>query len=81
VNVRVRYKLELQENDQSTLINRLRVVYAFSHDRKALNDFITTTEHLTVYLVSESIDKKDRIVWGSLNLELKDFLSDNVVRR
>lgn len=79
--MRVRYKLDILEGANTITINRLRTIYLFSHDRKALNDFITSTEHITIYLVSEGVDKKDRVVWGSLNLELKDFLNDNIERR
>jgi hypothetical protein len=82
MNIKVRYKLDIpQEGIKAVTINRLRVIYAFSHDRKALNDYLNSTSFLTIHLVSETLDKKDRVVWGSLNLELKDFLSENVIKR
>ncbi len=81
VNVKVRYKIDVRPGSQTVTLNKLRVVYAFCHDRKALNDYINAVDCLTVQLVSESLDKKDRFVWGTLNLELKDFTSDKVIKR
>jgi hypothetical protein len=81
VNVKVRYKIEPKADSSVLTLNRLRVIYAFSHDRKALNDYINQVEHLTVHLVVESADKRERTVWGTLNLELKDFLSEKVIKR
>lgn len=79
--MKVRYKIEPKPDCGVLPLNRLRVIYAFSDDRKALNDYINSVENLTIQLISESQDKKEKFVWGTLNLELKDFTSEKVIKR
>lgn len=37
INIKVRYKLDISPNDSLISLNKLRVIYAFCHDRKTLN--------------------------------------------
>ena len=37
INIKVKYKLEVNAHDTIVPLNKLRVIYAFCHDRKTLN--------------------------------------------
>jgi hypothetical protein len=59
----VKYKLELNPTDKITYLNKLKVIYAFCHDRKTLNEFIEDQKSLNISIVCEN-EKKERYVWG-----------------
>ena len=80
INIKVRYKLDVQLMDSVIILNKLRVIYAFCHDRKALNEFISLQESLCIHMVSEN-KKKERVVWGKVELPLAEFLSDKIIKR
>jgi LMBR1 domain-containing protein 1 len=75
-----RYKVELANafsinGDILIPINKLRVVYFFSKDRKGVNDFINEQRVISLNLFCDG----EKL--GTVNFELNDFLSDKVIKR
>jgi len=75
-----RYKIDLTSafsinGDILIPINKLRVFFLFSHDRKGINEYINEQKVLSLNLYCDS----EKL--GTATYELNDFLSDKVVKR
>lgn len=80
INIKVKYKLDIHPTDKTVVLNKLRVIYAFCHDRKTLNEFITEQRSLTIHIVTEN-EKKEKTIWGKTELPLEELISDKIIKR
>lgn len=75
-----RYKIDLSSafsvnGDILIPINKLRMFFMFSQDRKNINEYINEQKSITLNLYCEN----EKL--GTVSFELNDFLSDNVIKR
>jgi len=79
-NQKQRYKIDLTSafsinGDILIPINKLRIFFLFSQDRRNINEFINEQKVIALNLFCDN----EKI--GTANFELNDFLSDKVIKR